>query len=156
MGGRKDICGGRIGTTFEARRWLALDPCGFVGITLSFVVHIFAFGVVSCHLIAGSLASTGVYLLLYTPSVLLALSSLYMAWTTNPGCVELGARPLVTVKRAGSSQIDESDNGPSRPAGRRSNRGLSRCPKCGDNYKPNRAHHDSVTGRCIVKFDHFW
>jgi hypothetical protein len=148
MGGRKDICGGRIGTSFEARRWLALDPCGFVGITLSFSVHLFAFGVVVCHLIAGSLISTAVFLLLYTPCVVLALSSLYMAWTTNPGSVELGARPLVTVKRAASGQIVPSD-------GRR-NRGLSRCPKCGDNFKPNRAHHDSVTGRCIVKFDHFW
>lgn len=32
---------------------------------------------------------------------------------------------------------------------------MRRCPKCGENFKPGRAHHDSVTGRCIVKFDHF-
>jgi hypothetical protein len=153
MGGRKDICGGRIGTTFEARRWLSLDPCGLVGVALSFSVHLSAFGVVSCHLIAGSLISTAVYLLLYVPSFVLALSSLYMAWTTNPGSVELGARPFVTVKRAASGQIIPSD-GPS--GGNRRNRGISRCPKCGENYKPGRAHHDSVTGRCIVKFDHFW
>ena len=35
-------------------------------------------------------------------------------------------------------------------------RGIRRCRKCNDNYKPPRAHHDSVTGRCVVKFDHFW
>lgn len=34
-------------------------------------------------------------------------------------------------------------------------RGIRRCRKCQDNYKPPRAHHDSVTGRCIVKMDHF-
>jgi len=34
-------------------------------------------------------------------------------------------------------------------------RGLRRCHKCADNFKAPRAHHDSVTGRCIVKFDHF-
>lgn len=34
-------------------------------------------------------------------------------------------------------------------------RGVRRCRKCGNNYKPPRAHHDSVTGRCISKFDHF-
>jgi DHHC palmitoyltransferase len=32
---------------------------------------------------------------------------------------------------------------------------IRRCYKCNDNYKPARAHHDSVTGRCIVKFDHY-
>ena len=32
---------------------------------------------------------------------------------------------------------------------------IRRCEACGDNYKPARAHHDRVTGRCIVKFDHY-
>lgn len=34
-------------------------------------------------------------------------------------------------------------------------KGVRRCRKCRNNYKPPRAHHDSVTGRCISKFDHF-
>uniref|UniRef100_A0A7S4RB24 Palmitoyltransferase n=1 Tax=Ditylum brightwellii TaxID=49249 RepID=A0A7S4RB24_9STRA len=34
-------------------------------------------------------------------------------------------------------------------------RGIRRCRKCNDNFKPPRAHHDSVTGRCIVKMDHY-
>jgi hypothetical protein len=34
-------------------------------------------------------------------------------------------------------------------------RAIRRCHKCQNNYKPDRAHHDSMTGRCIVKFDHF-
>lgn len=34
-------------------------------------------------------------------------------------------------------------------------RGIRRCRKCANNYKPPRSHHDSVTGRCISKFDHF-
>jgi palmitoyltransferase len=148
MGGRKDVFGARIGTSFEARRWLALDMCGFIGITMSFSVHTFAFGVVVSHLLKGSLAATAVFLLLYTPSVILAVASLFMAWTTNPGAVPLGARPLVTVRRASSGEIVPTD-------GRR-NRALRRCHKCNDNFKPARAHHDSVTGRCIVKFDHFW
>lgn len=46
------------------------------------------------------------------------------------------------------------NNTSSSPSKRR--RGIRRCRKCNDNYKPPRAHHDSVTGRCIVKFDHFW
>ena len=147
MPGRRDLCGARLGTSFEAKRWLTIDPCGFCGLSLSISAHVFAFVVITSHLIAGSLAATAIFLLLYTPSVLLALASLYSAFTTDPGAVPLGARPLVTVKRASSGEIIQTKS---------SGRALRRCHKCNDNYKPNRAHHDSVTGRCIVKFDHFW
>ncbi|KAL3919742.1 MAG: hypothetical protein SGILL_003602 [Bacillariaceae sp.] len=147
MPGRKDLCGARVGTSFEARRWLALDPCGFCGLCLSITAHAFAFVTIVWHLLEGSLAATAIFLLLYTPSTILALASLFMAFTTDPGSVPLGARPLVTVKRAPSGEMVPSTSNRTRA--------LRRCHKCNDNYKPNRAHHDSVTGRCIVKFDHF-
>ena len=35
-------------------------------------------------------------------------------------------------------------------------KGIKVCKACKFNYKPVRSHHDSVTGRCICKFDHFW
>jgi len=147
MGGRKDICGARRGTSFEANNWLSLDVCGCIGVTLSFSVHIFAVIVILCHLIAGSLIATAVFMMLYMPAFLLALASLFMAWTTDPGCVPMGARPLVTLKRASSDSSGGVKNNRTRA--------LRRCPKCNDNFKPGRAHHDSVTGRCVVKFDHF-
>lgn len=59
----------------------------------------------------------------------------------------MGARPLVTVKRASSDSSGGVKNNRTRA--------LRRCHKCNDNFKPGRAHHDSVTGRCVVKFDHF-
>mmetsp|Transcript_13181 Transcript_13181/g.37064 ORF Transcript_13181/g.37064 Transcript_13181/m.37064 type:complete len:408 (-) Transcript_13181:2502-3725(-) len=153
MGGRKDVCGAKLGTSFEATRWLSLDVCGLVGVTLSFSIHIFAAGVNLCHLISGSLISTAVFILLYVPAVLLALASLFMAWTSDPGCVPMGARPLVTVRPASSMTVG---GGGSNSGGNSSRtRALRRCHKCNDNFKPARAHHDSVTGRCIVKFDHF-
>ena len=150
MAGRRDLCGSRIGTTFEAKHWLSLDVCGLFGISLSVSVHVFAYVVSSMYLIEGSFFSTAVFLLLYTPMVILALASLFMAWTTDPGAVPMGARPLITVRRAPSGEISPSPNH------LRRDRAMRRCQKCGDNYKPPRAHHDSVTGRCIVKFDHFW
>lgn len=113
--------------------------------TLSVSVHLFAFGVITRYLIADSLIANGIFLLFYLPAFLLALSSLFMAWSSDPGAVPMGARPLVTVRNASS--------GGAVSTGRR--RGMRRCPKCGENFKPGRAHHDSVTGRCIVKFDHF-
>mmetsp|Transcript_14677 Transcript_14677/g.31298 ORF Transcript_14677/g.31298 Transcript_14677/m.31298 type:complete len:366 (+) Transcript_14677:190-1287(+) len=153
MGGRKDICGARIGTSFEAQRWLSLNVGGSVGVTLSFSVHIFALGVITCHLISGCLFSTAIFLLLYLPAALLALTSLFMAWTSDPGCVPMGARPLVTVKPACS--MAAGGGGANTGGNSTRNRALRRCHKCNDNFKPLRAHHDSVTGRCIVKFDHF-
>ena len=80
MGGRKDICKGKFGTTFDAKKWRSLDPCGLVGVSLSASIHIFCFLVIATYLVEGSLIANGIFLLLYTPSVVLALSSLYMAW----------------------------------------------------------------------------
>jgi hypothetical protein len=80
MGSRKDCCGARRGTSFEAKSWLSLDVCGCIGVTLSFSVHFFAFGTILCHLIADSLVATAIFLLLYMPAFLLALASLFMAW----------------------------------------------------------------------------
>jgi len=155
MGGRNDICGSRRGTSFEAKSWLSLNTCGLIGGTLSFSVHIFAFIVIICHLIAGSLIATAIFLLLYMPLFLLAVSSLFMAWTSDPGCVPMGARPLVTIKRASSATRDDGTSSGGNGTKNVRNRALRRCHKCNDNFKPGRAHHDSITGRCVVKFDHF-
>ena len=73
--------------------------------------------------------------------------------TSDPGSVPMGARPLVTVKRACSVALAGAT--PNGVGNNKRNRALRRCHKCNDNFKPSRAHHDSVTGRCIVKFDHF-
>lgn len=106
----------------------------------------YALAVIATHLLSGSLFLTAVYLLLYLPTSLLAMVSLYKAWTTDPGAVPLGARPLVTVRQS-TSHADS--------AAVARVRSIRRCQKCNDNFKPARAHHDSVTGRCIIKFDHF-
>jgi DHHC palmitoyltransferase len=116
---------------------------------MSWGVHLYAMTVLPIFVLGGSLISWVVFGALYIPSAILAMASLFMASTTNPGAVPLGARPLVIIRRANSEslggRVDEVS-----PA-----RSVRRCHKCHDNYKPPRAHHDSVTDRCIVKFDHF-
>ena len=147
MAGRKDTLRQWLGTSFEAKHWLSLDPCGCCGITLSWGVHLYALVVLAWKCTRGSITAQLIYVLAYLPCALLALASLWRASTTNPGAVPLGAKPLVTVRRcANSGEMVETNRNP---------RSLRRCHKCSDNYKPARAHHDSVTGRCIVKFDHF-
>lgn len=78
---------------------------------------------------------------------------IYSYRSSDPGCVPMGARPLVVVRRASSTGASSGSDGASNTT--RNQRALRRCHKCNDNFKPSRAHHDSVTGRCIVKFDHF-
>lgn len=146
MPGRKDICRKLLGTSFEAAYWLSLDPCGWMGVSLSWGVHIYALLVLVWKCTMHSRAAQFVFVCIYLPMAVLAMLSLFRASTTNPGAVPLGARPFTTVRRATSGEFLSSP-----PTGR----SIRRCHKCCDNFKPSRAHHDSVTGRCIVKFDHF-
>jgi DHHC palmitoyltransferase len=118
--------------------------------------------------------STLLFYALYGPATILALVSLFRATTTDPGAVPMGARPFVRVTRLpdGSSSVSSqsshgsdvnvpltlsSSSSPSPLPHRRNTtaQSIRRCHKCGDNFKPPRAHHDSVSGRCIVKFDHY-
>jgi hypothetical protein len=88
----------------------------------------------------------------YCPAAAMALISLCVAWTTDPGAVPMGARPVEVspvVVEEGETEPSSGPGATSSPT--RTTRGIRRCRKCGDNYKPPRAHHDSVTGRCIVK-----
>ena len=157
MGGRKDIFGA-IGTSFQARRWLSLDVCGLFGVSFSWFVHFYALIVIGMLLISNSLVASSIYFVFYLPTSFLAMASLYRAWTTDPGAVPMGARPLTIVRRASTQSLtgggdNNASNG--KNGGQQRRRAIRRCHKCDDNYKPPRAHHDSVTGRCIVKFDHF-
>jgi hypothetical protein len=131
--------GGRYGTDFDARRWWSLSAMGTLGLCTSLGTHVFAARIVLEELQTNRTHQLVTWIL-YVPCLVLALVSLLMASTTNPGAVPLGARPLTVVRP--SSSIE-------------SRKAVRRCQKCQDNYKPPRAHHDSVTGRCIVKFDHY-
>ena len=150
---RSDVCSYAFGTTFRAKRWLALDVSGLLCICFSFGIHIFALYVISTKLVSDSLVSLVLFSSVYCPAAAMALISLFVAWTTDPGAVPMGARP-VEVSPVVVEEGEAAD--PSSPSSARTTaRGIRRCRKCGDNYKPPRAHHDSVTGRCIVKFDHY-
>lgn len=143
MPGRKELCG--FGTSFEAKRWLSLDPCGCLGISFSWAVHWYALTVLAFKVIPPLTSSNLIYFVGYLPVSILAMLSLCQASTTDPGAVPMGARPFTTVRRAPSGELTAVT----------SQRSIRRCHKCHNNYKPARAHHDSVTGRCIVKFDHY-
>ncbi len=133
------VCGKRYGTSFTAQRWCSWNIGGLLGILVSVSIHIYSVLVSFFYLISQSAVAMACFWILYCPTTLLALVSLYQATTTDPGAVPLGARPLTTVRSVDST----------------TKRTIRRCPKCHDNFKPSRAHHDSQTGRCIVKLDHY-
>jgi len=144
---------GSFGTDFDCPHWLSLDPCGLICVTVSYGLHFFSLFASAFTLLQHSLLAQIMYGVLYVPLALLALASLLMANVTNPGAVPLGARPIPASLAAESDSIvTERD---SNRGGLRRRRGIRRCRKCRDNYKPARAHHDSVTGRCVVKMDHY-
>ena len=147
--GRSKCCG--IGTDFQASHWLSLDPCGMICISLSVSFHIFAVFAAALTLISHHLLAQILFYGFYVPFCILALCSLFMAATTDPGAVPMGARPIpMNLASESDSVVMERD--PVR-GGLRRRRGVRRCRKCNDNYKPARAHHDSVTGRCVVKME---
>mmetsp|Transcript_16553 Transcript_16553/g.18880 ORF Transcript_16553/g.18880 Transcript_16553/m.18880 type:complete len:553 (+) Transcript_16553:205-1863(+) len=222
--GRQSLFNSRIGTSFSSRKWLTLDPQGFICVSISYFVHIYALITIYQYLISSHVFAQVIYYVFYIPTSLLALMNLFTAQHTNPGAVPLGARPLsleeeddgeeeltlcsptntnaattnATVSTSptaatGTTTMDNgkqlnhtlsmssdgneddeeaegkqlllSDKQQQRNISpktsmlmnkkKRRMRGIRRCKKCNDNYKPTRAHHDSVTGRCIIKFDHF-
>ena len=81
------------------------------------------------------------HLFFYTLLTFLALWSHGTAMFTNPGAVPREAAPLVT-------DIEALEEG---PASGRKRRWCNRCKA----FKPAKATHDSVSGRCVIKFDHY-
>lgn len=155
---RGDCLKSMFGTSFHAKYWLSLNPAGLCCVSLSLSIHIFSLCTIWYNLIQYSIAAQIIFGVLYVPAAAMALANLFMAWSTNPGAVPIGARPLQSTS---DDEDEENDLAAPLKANAKlerskvKQRGIRRCRKCNGNYKPPRSHHDSVTGRCIVKMDHF-
>mmetsp|Transcript_25642 Transcript_25642/g.37889 ORF Transcript_25642/g.37889 Transcript_25642/m.37889 type:complete len:411 (+) Transcript_25642:211-1443(+) len=128
----RSLCG-LIGTSHDSKYWLALDFSGWTGVSISYAVHFFYVYGVYYHLLEENAANRILFVGAHLPVTILSLISLWKCTMTDPGAVPRGARPL-------SCSIKTQQQ---------------RCPQCDNQYKPPRAHHDSTTGRCIVKLYHF-
>lgn len=93
-----------------------------------------------------------IFYTLYLPFAMLAILSLVQAQHTDPGAVPLGARPVLEEHEEEAGSDSSALLNGVHLLKSKSKRGIRRCPKCNNNFKPIRSHHDSVTGRCIVKF----
>lgn len=154
-----------VGTSFHSKKWFTLDPCGIGCVAFSYFFHLYGLHTIYQTLISHSASASFIFYALYLPCAFLALSNLFMAQHTDPGAIPLGARPLPIFDDDDKSESDSVASAlldgidiskVAQEVGRvNRKKGVRRCRKCRNNYKPPRAHHDSVTGRCISKFDHF-
>eukprot|EP00753_Platysulcus_tardus_P016584 PLAT5854.1.p1 GENE.PLAT5854.1~~PLAT5854.1.p1 ORF type:complete len:294 (+),score=114.82 PLAT5854.1:1-882(+) len=127
-----------MGTDFKSRYWLSKDACGLVCASVTQGLIIFANYVVVWHVLKpwlGLWSANGLlHLVIFESLVLLGLISHLKAMCYNPGAVPADAAALET---------DMTTDGM-----------LLLCRRCDSIYKPPRAHHCSICGRCIVKMDH--
>lgn len=132
-----------FGTSHRASIWLCTDSCGLTCAVVTWSLHIFAWSTVTKLVLGPWLGSSlwGLtHLTLYTCLTVLSLASHGTAMFTNPGAVPQDAQPLP----ADAALLEAK-------GGWRKRRFCGRCKA----FKPARAHHDSVTGRCVVKLDHY-
>ncbi|KAJ1454427.1 DHHC palmitoyltransferase-domain-containing protein [Pelagophyceae sp. CCMP2097] len=135
------------GTSHNARCWLCTDSCGLCCAAFTYAIILFSQSTVTRLLFERAQGLPRVlHLLLFNAVAGLALAAHLKVMLSDPGAVPKHAEPLpgdaarlTEAVAAGASQRK---------------RAKGWCHRCSA-YKPPRAHHDSVTGRCIVKLDHY-
>jgi len=151
---------------------MSTDLCGLICACFTYMIHISSLLTVSSIVLSPSLWPSNsvvdflrwIYYLMFVMS----LAHHFRAQFTDPGVVPPDACPLpdyferVLLPRYGSSitakELAEKEKGLSCRVCGRCNGNSSSSGQGGSSespFKPPRAHHDSITGRCVVKFDHY-
>ncbi|GMI20697.1 hypothetical protein TrCOL_g7703 [Triparma columacea] len=174
------ICCGRkvCGTDFsDDKRWFSLDCTGLICSSLTLFIHLFAYATLHTsllhrHMWGGMEKRLGMegeaveirppffsdafrifWIIVTTVLGSLAVSSHLRCMLTNPGTVPSNALPLPPSLRSKCSHLTNHLPPSARLEATRTLH-ARQCGKC-SRFKPPRAHHSSVSGRCITKLDHF-
>mmetsp|Transcript_12560 Transcript_12560/g.42464 ORF Transcript_12560/g.42464 Transcript_12560/m.42464 type:complete len:348 (-) Transcript_12560:46-1089(-) len=140
-----------FGTYHGAKQWMNMEPCGLICgcmtyMLIAYAMYAFTTAVVLPWLGLSLLGLT--HLLLFNALALVAGYSQFRAMTTDPGAVPRHARPLP----GDDDEYDQVED-PMLGEGQGAQRYKRWCRRC-RTYKPARAHHCSICGRCVVKMDH--
>lgn len=141
----------RCGTGFSAHLWINFEPCGLICAGITWALVFYARWCVTRHVVYPWLqwSTLGrIHTFVFHALAFLALSSHVRAMLTDPGAVPKGAIPLTRGGACGSAEASENGEGGT------STRVVRRCKRCAGNFKPKRAHHCSICGRCVTKMDH--
>ena len=144
-----------LGTTPQHAQWLCKFTEGVLSSVLGMALHVLCYSGTTKLILrpwyadgcpVQFVSSTGgawLHWAVYTAWFDLSLITQVRCMLTNPGAVPPNALPnpddVALHEEAGEAAawLEERD-----------------CRRC-QAFKPTRAHHDSVTGRCIVKLDHY-
>mmetsp|Transcript_19877 Transcript_19877/g.37061 ORF Transcript_19877/g.37061 Transcript_19877/m.37061 type:complete len:223 (+) Transcript_19877:279-947(+) len=161
-----------LGTDFNCKYWLVLNPAGLFTAMLTIALHLWTWRVndtqflgkaaygfyddVTGDPVTPSPLTSSLRLLQITFSTLLLLLSLLshlLCMLSNPGTIPPTAQPLT------GPQLSSYPYAPSLPNPLAQSEALKKfhtthCHKCSC-YKPPRSHHSSLAGRCVSKLDHF-
>jgi len=149
----------KYGTGPFDENWLNLDCCGLFCAVITYGLHLYALYAVCLILLPPWMSETddeGVRhmtwmghftRLSFSATAVLAMAAHFKAMTTDPGAVPPDALPLEQPKPM--SEHDEGENGAESVPLQRGKRLCRRCKT----FKPKRAHHCSVCGRCVIKMD---
>lgn len=129
-----------IGTSFDSKHWCSTDPIGWFFIPFCTITILYAWYVLQNYVINETFNGFSYYLVTIYSNLLylLAITSyfksiffnFFLAVLTDPCSVPRDAVPYYNEDKV---QV---------------------CRKCPLQYKPIRAHHCSICGRCVVKMDH--
>jgi len=123
------------------------EPCGLVCACMTYLMLGYGTYAATCKLISPWLGIFSVFglfnTLLINALVSLAVYSHYKCMTTDPGAVPKDAVPL-------PSDMHEADPEAAHVGTTKYRKFCKRCKA----FKPSRAHHCSMCGRCVVKMDH--
>lgn len=133
------MAGGWREVAVLGRIWLVTDCCGLVCAFITWLLVAYAeFAFLVLFLLSGDFTlSLCIDTLIFNGCAFLAIVSHFRAMTTDPGVC---AKVELTQESV-------------RDAKTRPDQIIYKCQKC-RSIKPERAHHCSVCGRCVMKMDH--
>lgn len=155
------------GTSFKSKRWMNCEPCGVICGFMTWVLLLFGMYATTYCVILPWMGTS--YLGICNMIAFNGISILGMychlaAMTTDPGSVPRDALPMLddvqeldykqSIVEGGAQHYSNRQRSASQahvvPSIKKFKKFCKRCKA----FKPQRAHHCSICGRCVIKMDH--
>eukprot|EP00606_Chrysophyceae_sp_TOSAG23-5_P000389 GSChrysophyteH2.ASY1.ANO1.221.1 assembled CDS len=145
---KKKACG----TSFGTKQWINLEPCGLICGMMTWVLVIFGMYGTTLYVIIPWLGYDSVlglfHLFLFNGSSIFTIYCHGATMLTDPGSVPKDGVPLANDTTEQDFKAVTMESG-----GKQREKYRKFCKRC-KGFKPSRAHHCSICGRCVVKMDH--
>ena len=143
----------RFGTHHGASTWVNTECCGLFCGSMTYLLLAYGMYATSFHVIVPFLgySVTGIFhLIVYNFIGVLAMHAHFKCMTTDPGAVPKHALPLEDDVVEKNFALDAAEMSKIKSVDQKYKKYCKRCKA----FKPLRAHHCSICGRCVIKMDH--